>query len=277
MPQYVLRRQKSIELKRLRHLPDAGILGAVTAERVVVVGDSHFGAGNAEDEAAFHDFLAAVPGLGTRLLLMGDLFDFWFEYRKVIPRRPFRTLAKIAAVADAGVQVELFGGNHDRWSGWPGNFWADLGMPFHADGCDLELAGRKAWVHHGDGLAEWKLGGKILHKVTRSPITIAIFRAIHPDFSFRMIDRFSWAISEKVKTDAALDAAAGLQETFARKVLDQRPEISLVVLAHTHRQRVIEHAPGRFYLNAGQWMRDRQYAVIGPDTIWAGSWPTRPS
>ncbi len=276
MPQYVLRRRKSIESKRLRPLPYSRILGRVTTERVVVVGDSHFGSGNPDDEAAFHDFLAAVPRMGTRLLLMGDLFEFWFEYRRVIPRRPFRTLARIAAVADAGVKVELFGGNHDRWSGWPGNFWEDLGMPFHAGGTDLQLAGRKAWVHHGDGLAEWKLGGKILHKVTRSPVTIAIFRAIHPDLSFWLIDRLSFLISEKVKSAEALDAAAEFQERFARGVLDQRPEISLVVLAHTHRQRLVEHAPGRFYLNAGAWIGARQYAVVSPGAIWTGAWPARP-
>lgn len=252
-------------------------MGAVTTERVVVVGDAHLGSADPADEAAFHEFLAAVPSLGTRLIIMGDLFEFWFEYRRVIPRRAFKTLAKIAAVKEAGVQVEMFGGNHDRWSGWPGNFWSDLGIPFYPEGRDLELAGRKAWVHHGDGLAEWKLGGKILHKVTRSPITIALWRAIHPDVGFWLIDRLGFLISEKVKTPAALDAAAELQERYARSMLDRRPELQLVLMAHTHRQRLIEVAPGRFYLNAGQWMRDRQYAVVTSASVWVGRWSDQPT
>lgn len=284
MPQYVLpglkSRLKSIRLKRLRRSVRLAHLGRVTTERVVVVGDAHLGAGGAadpSDEAAFHDFLAAVPSLGTRLIIMGDLFDFWFEYRRVIPRRPFKTLAKLAAVVERGVSVEMFGGNHDRWAGGRDSFWPkDLGIPFHVDGLDTTVAGRRAWLHHGDGLAEQKLGGRIIHKVTRSPITIAVFRALHPDFGFQLTDRLSSVLSETNKTAEAMDASAAAQERFARSVLERRHDLDLVVLAHTHRQRLIEVQPNRFYLNAGQWMVDHHYAVIDPASVWTGAWPNRP-
>jgi len=73
-----------------------------------------------------------------------------------------------------------------------------------------------------------------------------------------------------------MDGAAATQEKYARALLTERQEIDVVLLAHTHRQRLIEEDPGRFYLNAGQWMVDRHYAVIGPDRIWVLSWPDRP-
>ena len=279
MPRYVLPWQKSIELKRLRHFQVAPIIRAVTAptpaeERVVVVGDAHLGSADIRDEEALHELLDAVPALGRRLVLMGDLFDFWFEYRAVIPRRPFRTLAKIALLVEKGIQVEVFGGNHDRWGG---DFWTeDLGVPFNRDGAGLMLAGRQSWLHHGDGLAEQKLGGKLIHRITRSRITIGAFKALHPDLGFRLADRLSGGLAETNKTAEAMEAAAVAQERYARALMTARPELQLVVLAHTHRQRLVEVGPGRFYLNTGQWMRDRHYAVIGPDRIWTLGWPARP-
>lgn len=241
---------------------------------MVVVGDAHLGSADGSDEEAFHAFLDAVPSLGTRLLIMGDLFDFWFEYRSVIPRRPFRTLARLAALHERGVPIEVLGGNHDRWGS---DFWTrDLGIPFHREGRDLTLAGRTAWVHHGDGLAEQKLGGKIIHRVTRNPLTILVFSLLHPTAGFWLADRLSGGLAEGNRADAALDAAAAAQERFARGVLAGRKELGLVLLAHTHRQRLIEVEPGRFYLNAGQWVKDRQYAVVSSQGIRTLRWPERP-
>ncbi|MDO8667070.1 MAG: UDP-2,3-diacylglucosamine diphosphatase [Gemmatimonadales bacterium] len=246
----------------------------MSGERVVVVGDAHLGSADIRDEEAFHEFLDAVPSLGDRLLVMGDLFDFWFEYRAVIPRRPFKTLAKLAVLLEKGVPVEMFGGNHDRWGG---TFWGeDLKIPFHAEGTDLVIAGRTAHVAHGDGLAEQTLGGKLIHRITRSRFTIGAFKALHPDFAFKLADRLSGGLAESNKSPEAMDAAAAAQETWARALMDSRPDLGLVVLAHTHRQRLLEVAPGRFYLNAGQWMVDRAYAVVGPETITPLRWPARP-
>jgi len=239
-----------------------------------VVGDAHLGSADIRDEEAFHELLDAVPQLGRRLLVMGDLFDFWFEYRAVIPRRPFKTLTKLAVLAEKGVQVEMVGGNHDRWGG---TFWADdLGIPFHSDGATMVLAGREAWVHHGDGLAEQKLGGKLIHRITRNRITIGVFRALHPDLGFRLADRLSGGLAEGNKSAKSMDAAAAAQERYARALLSTRTGVQLALMAHTHRQRLIEVEPNRFYLNAGQWMVDRHYAVITPDRIETLTWPARP-
>ena len=155
----------------------------------MVVGDAHLGSADIRDEEAFHELLDAVPALGSRLIVMGDLFDFWFEYRAVIPRRPFHTLTKLALLVERGISVDVFGGNHDRWGG---DFWAeDLKIPFHADGADLTVAGRTAHVAHGDGLAEQTLGGKLIHRITRSRITVGAFRRLHPDFGFKLANRLS--------------------------------------------------------------------------------------
>jgi UDP-2,3-diacylglucosamine hydrolase len=254
----------------LRVVAVTAILPAVSTEKVAIVGDAHLGSADLRDEEAFHDFLDAVPEMATRLLVMGDLFDFWFEYRAVIPRRPFKTLAKLALLVEKGVKVEVLGGNHDRWGG---TFWGEeMGIPFHPDGVSLKLAGRAAWVHHGDGLAEQKLGGKLIHRITRNRITIGVFKAIHPDLGFRLADALSDTLAETNKSPEAMDASAAAQEKFARARLTAEPELQLVVMAHTHRQRLVEAEPGRFYLNAGQWMVDRHYGLLGQDTIELMTW-----
>ena len=241
---------------------------------VVVVGDAHLGSADARDEQAFLDFLSAVPALARRLIIMGDLFDFWFEYRAVIPRRPFRTLARLAQLVDAGVQVDFFGGNHDRWGG---SFWdRDLGIPFHPGAAELTLAGRAAWVVHGDGLTETKLGGRLIHRVTRHPLTVGTFRMLPPSLGFWLADHLSGNLAEGNRTEEAIGRAAAAQERYARAVLERRPELGLVIMAHTHRQRLLEHAPGRFYLNAGQWMVDRHYALVTEKDIKLMEWDRSP-
>ena len=245
----------------------------VGTEPVVVVGDAHLGSADPGDESAFHDFLLAVPSMAPRLIITGDLFDFWFEYRAVIPRRPFRTLARLATLAGQGVRIELFGGNHDRWGG---SFWdRDLGIPFHGEGADMVLAGRKSWVAHGDGLTETKLGGRLIHRITRNPVTIATFRALPPNLGFWLADRLSGGLAEANRSEDAIARAARAQEAYARAVLDARPDVGLVILAHTHRQRLVEHRPGRYYLNAGQWMVDRQYAIVTDAEIKLMKWERR--
>lgn len=262
-------------MKRLRHFTSGHILPAVTDERVVIVGDAHLGSADIRDEEAFHEFLEAVPQLATRLIVMGDLFDFWFEYQAVIPRRPFKTLAKLALLVERGIQVEVVGGNHDRWGG---SFWGeDLKIPFHGDGADTVVAGRKSWIHHGDGLAEQKLGGRLIHRLTRNRLTIGVFKAIHPDFGFKLAGRLSGTLAETNKTLEAQEASATAQERYARALMEERRDLQLLVLAHTHRQRCVEVEPGRFYLNAGQWMVDRHYALVTPALIQTLAWPARPA
>src|SRR3954469_6743877 len=127
----MLPNQKSIEMKRLRPFPGSPIMPAVSEDRVVMVGDAHLGSADLRDEEAFHEFLDAVPSIGNRLIIMGDIFDFWFEYHAVIPRRPVGALRKKAVLGEKGVKIEAFGGNHDRWGGT--FITDDLGIPFHPD------------------------------------------------------------------------------------------------------------------------------------------------
>src|SRR5690242_11101594 len=116
--------------------------------------DAHLGAEprplEIERERQLRRFLELVPERAQALYIVGDLFDFWFEYRSSIPRRYFAILATLAQVRAAGVPIVYLGGNHDFWLG--SFITEDLGIEVHDGAVTVEAQGRRLWVHHGDGL-----------------------------------------------------------------------------------------------------------------------------
>jgi UDP-2,3-diacylglucosamine hydrolase len=235
----------------------------VPASRVVVVADAHLGQVSSAIDSAFHRFLDVVPDLGDALLIDGDLFDFWFEYGAVIPRRHFATVAKLSALRARGVPITFVGGNHDRWGG--SFFTKDLGIGFYGGEAELELAGRRAFVAHGDGYTEQHWSAKLMHRTTRHPATIRLFRALHPDLGFWIAHKLSGRLADDTRDRAVLDRAARAQAQFAKELLERRPELGLVILAHTHRPALEQLPNGRSYLNPGAFLDGYRYAVVTRD------------
>jgi UDP-2,3-diacylglucosamine hydrolase len=242
-------------------------LGAVPPPpaRVIVVADAHLGQVPAAVRAAFHSFLDTVPQPGDQLLIIGDLFDFWFEYQSVIPRKHFATAAKLQEVRSRGVSITFVGGNHDRWGG--SFFRHDLGIDFFGGEADLDLGGRRAFVAHGDGLTEQHWTGWLMHRFTRHPITVAVFRVLHPTIGFWIADLFSRHLADNTKDRAVLDRASAAQRQWAARLLERRPELSLVIMAHTHRPVVDTRPDGRAYLNPGAFLDGGRYAVVTRDGV----------
>lgn len=227
--------------------------------------DAHLGQVPRAVEAAFHAFLEQVPRPGDHLLINGDLFDFWFEYGAVIPRKHFSSVARLQAVRARGVAVTFVGGNHDRWGG---KFLTDdLGIAFHGGEAELDLAGRRTFVAHGDGLTEQHWSARLMHRITRHPATIWTFRHLHPDLGFWIADKLSGTLADSTKDRAVLDRAAEAQRVWACELLQRRPELRLVVLAHTHRPRLETLADGRAYLNPGAFLDGGRYAIVSAEGI----------
>lgn len=224
--------------------------------------DAHLGQVPESVATAFHRFLDTVPQPGDELVVNGDLFDFWFEYGSVVPRRHLATVMKLAGLVQRGIPVTFLGGNHDRWGG---DFLRrDMGIGYYAGAAELVLAGRRALVVHGDGLTEQHWSGALLHWLLRQPVTIALFRMLHPAIGFWIADRLSGTLADSTKDTAVLDRAATAQAAYAHALLERRRELSLVVMAHTHRARLEHVDGGRAYLNPGAFLDGGKYAVITP-------------
>jgi UDP-2,3-diacylglucosamine hydrolase len=221
-----------------------------------IASDIHLGAVPDQTERAFVAFLEHVGAHGRALLLAGDLFDFWFEYGSVIPGRHFRTLAALAALVDAGVPVTLAGGNHDAWGG--AFLREHVGLDFRDGPFEMQLGGQRALVAHGDGLGKGDLKYRALKAVIRSRAAVAAFRALHPMLGLRLAERVS-STDAKQEEAAQLAGRAAFLEDWARARFAADPGLGFVVCGHSHVPALVPVAPGRCYLNAGDWLRHFSY------------------
>ena len=217
-----------------------------------IASDVHLGAVPRQTESEFIAFLEHVGAHGRTLLLVGDLFDFWFEYGPVVPGRHFRVLAALRELVDAGIPVTLMGGNHDAWGG---RFLREeVGVAFHSGMLRMEIGGKSALVAHGDGVGRGDLKYRALKAVLRSRVAILGFRMLHPELGMRIARAVS-STEGKVESDAAAEGRAAYIAEWARERLREEPELDFVICGHAHVPAIEEVSPGRFYLNAGDWIR----------------------
>ncbi len=243
---------------RLPRRTERPIFGAVLGHALVVVSDAHLGGGPPAVEEALLSFLEAVPDLGDCLLVNGDLFDFWFSYGRVIPRRGFHVAAALARLRRR-VPIVMVGGNHDRWGG---DFWErDVGARFDPHRLTFDIGGRRVAAIHGDGLTEPRMRATLLHRAINHPITAAVYRAIHPEIGLRIVDFLSPRLGDHTPDAARLAEAAARQAEWATRLLAAEPELGLVVMGHTHLPALAAPMPGRQYLNPGAWFDGFRYAV----------------
>ncbi|MBI4513809.1 MAG: UDP-2,3-diacylglucosamine diphosphatase [Gemmatimonadetes bacterium] len=242
----------------------------MTSDRAIVVSDVHLGATTPEQERAFLQFLGSWRGAAHEIFFNGDLFDFWFEYRSVILSRYFPVLRVLADLAASGVRLRLLGGNHDAWGG---GFLRDvIGIELLDGPVRLDLRGWRVWAAHGDGVGEGDLGYRLLKSLVRRRALVAAFRWTHPDLGERIARRVS-----KTGRPSAADlersrARARVLGAYARAVLARDPSIDVVLLGHCHIPELVELHPRRYYLNAGDWVTHRSYAVFTPDRVELKEW-----
>jgi len=234
------------------------IFGAVLGHTLVVVSDAHLGVAPPAVEEGLLSFLEAVPDLGDCLLVNGDLFDFWYSYTRVIPRRGFHVAAALARLRRR-VPIVMVGGNHDRWGG---DFWErDVGARFDPHRVTFEVGRRRVAALHGDGLAEPRLRATLLHRAINHPITARVYHAIHPEIGLRVVDWLSPRLGDHTPDAARLAQAAKRQREWAARLLAAEPDLGLVIMGHTHLPASAELEPGRHYLNAGAWFDGFRYAL----------------
>jgi len=235
----------------------------VTEPRLLIVADAHIGGAPAESEAALLAFLDAAPALGTALLIVGDLFEFWFAYSRVIPRRGFPVAASLAKLARI-MPVSMVGGNHDRWGK---AFWReDAGVDYERRELRLQVGRRRLLALHGDGITERPGRSTWTHRLVGHPFTSAAFGLLHPDLGFGLVDRLSFLLS-RPQTLAERERYAAGQRSWAETRLAADSALDVLVMGHSHMPALTEPAPGRFYLNPGAWLDEGSYAIVTEATI----------
>jgi UDP-2,3-diacylglucosamine hydrolase len=234
-----------------------------------IMSDAHLGFAPIEVERAVISFLRHVASNGRALVINGDLFEFWFEWRTVIPRRGFRTLAALADVVDAGVNVVMIAGNHDCWGG--DVLRRDVGVDYRFGPWVDAIGGWKTHIEHGDGLrpAEDKRYRLVRH-LLRNPLAIRSFRWLHPDLATPLANNSSHAS----RSYAARDGGRGLREA-ATRVANAEADVELVVFGHSHIATLERLSNGTLYANPGSWLDAPTFLRVSDDRIalrhWTGS------
>lgn len=236
---------------------------AMASSPLYLTSDVHLGAVPRETERAFQAWLQHCGEDAAEVVINGDLFDFWFEYGAVIPRGYTRILGALAALVDAGVRVRLVGGNHDWWGG--SFLEQEIGVEFLRDPAVVDLAGRRTFLAHGDGLGSGDLGYRILRLLLRSRPTRLAFRWLHPDLGAKLARRVSKTEGRTSEPPEKQQARSRFLEEWAIRRLADDETLDLVVLGHTHVPVLQEVEPGRFYLNPGDWVIHQGYAVLEQD------------
>jgi UDP-2,3-diacylglucosamine hydrolase len=233
-----------------------------------VISDIHLGHASDATERLLLSFLRALPGRAASLLINGDLFEFWFEWKTVVPRSGVRVLAALMDLRDAGVPVTMLAGNHDCWGG---DVLRDAGVDFQFGPWTGLLGGWRARVEHGDGLRPREdRGYRALRRVLRNRLAIRAFRALHPDLASRL----AMGSSHASRTYQPKDYGRGLR-AVAEATLTADPSLELLVYGHSH-VAALERVPnGNVYANAGSWLDAPTFLAITPERIalrqWEGS------
>lgn len=240
------------------------------AGSVVFISDAHLGAEAPEHEAAREarllSFLDTLPGRAASLVIVGDLFDFWFEYRTAIPRRLFRTLARLDRLREAGVDIQYLNGNHDFWLG---PFLSrTLGLRTTDQPVTIEQQGRKLWVHHGDGLVGGDLGYKMLRSVIRSPFSIGLYQWLHPDIGIPFAHAVSGA-SRHSRGHPPLQPDRLWREIAEPRFAEGYDAVLVGHFHHAYERR--EH--GKEFFVLGDWITHFTYAELADGRIELKHWP----
>jgi UDP-2,3-diacylglucosamine hydrolase len=231
--------------------------------------DAHLGFAGDEVERAVISFLRHVATHAGSLVINGDLFEFWFEWRTVIPRRGFRTIAALADVVDAGVPVMMIAGNHDCWGGEV--LREDVGVDYRFGPWLGDIAGWHTRIEHGDGLRPREdKRYRMLRRVLRHPLAIRMFRWLHPDLATPLATRSSNAS----RTYSSPDKGRGLREAAIRAAGADR-SLDLVLFGHSHAATLERLPNGTLYGNPGSWLDAPSFLHITSERIamrhWDGS------
>ena len=236
--------------------------------KIYFLSDFHLGAPTAQlslqREKLICRFLDQALQDAAEIFLMGDLFDFWYEYKKVVPKGHIRLLGKLAACSDAGIILHFFTGNHDMWM--KDYFQQELGIKMYYDPITIERNGYRLHIGHGDGLGPGDEGYKRLKQIFRNPFCQLLFGWLPPVVGMGIAEYFSR--QSRAKTGAAEEVFLGPDQewliTYCKERLKKDP-VDYFIFGHRHLPidwELLSSPASVRYINLGDWIRYFSYAVI---------------
>lgn len=232
---------------------------------VYLISDAHLGVASAQAERDLVAFIQSLPGNAGGLVINGDLFDFWFEWRHVVPKAGLRVLGALGSASDAGLRVLFIAGNHDCWGG--SVLREQLGLNYHVGPWRGPLAGWDVVVEHGDGLREREDAPyRRLRAVLRHPWAVRAFRWLHPDIGAWMAHKSS----QTSRNYQPQDEGEGLRRV-AKARLEAPDAPQLVVYGHSH-VAALEPLGRGVFGNPGAWLDGPTALRLTPESVARCRW-----
>lgn len=220
-------------------------------KRYLFISDQHLGLHSKEvedkKERLLVKFLKYAQDNCDELFLVGDLFDYWFEYKRVYQKGFFRTLTALQDVAEKGIKIHYFIGNHDFLH--RDFFVKEMGASLYEDPVEVVLNDKRFYIGHGDGLVKNDIGYKILKKVLRNKIIQKLYSLLHPDLGIAIASKTSKS-SRKYTKEKDYGEIDGMFDA-AKKKIDEG--FDYVIFGHSH-ERVISKYNSGVYINLGSWI-----------------------
>ena len=237
----------------------------ISSKKIYFLSDFHLGAPNITEslkrEKKIIRFLDEIKNDALEIFILGDLFDFWYEYKKVVPKGYVRILGKLAEITDSGIPVYFFVGNHDMWMN--DYFQNELNIPVFFEPKEFEYSGKKFLIGHGDGLGPGDHGYKFIKKVFRNKACQWLFGILPPYIGMGIAGYFSR--KSRAQTGQSDEVFLGEDKEwliqYSKEVL-QKTHYDYFVFGHRHLPLDIRLTEKSRYLNLGDWIKYDSYAVF---------------
>lgn len=217
-----------------------------------------------ERERLLVQWLKEAEKDAAEIYLLGDIFDFWFEYKSVVPRGYTRFLGTLAEITDKGIPVHYFTGNHDIWvfDYLP----TETGVCVHREPIIKEWNGKRFYLAHGDGLGPFDKNYKLLKAVFTNKFLQWCFKRIHPNFSIGLAYKWSNHSRKKHHYPKQVEAEKEWLVRYARMVL-QKEHFDFFIFGHRHIPYQVQLEENSLFTNLGDWIKNFSYAVFDGERL----------
>ena len=217
-------------------------------------------------------WLESIEDSAREIFLVGDIFDFWFEYKRAIPRGFVRLQGKIAELTDKGIPVHIFTGNHDMWifDYLP----QELGVQLYREPIEREFFGKKYFIGHGDGLGPGDRGYKFIKKVFANKFCQWCFARLHPNFGIWLAEKSSK--TSRAKTGKSDEVFLGEENEwlilFCKEMEKNNDHHDYYVFGHRHLPLEIDITENAKYYNLGEWINYCTYLEVSEEGVILNTW-----
>ncbi len=244
-------------------------------KNIYFLSDFHLGAPNHAQslvrEKKLVAFLHSIQDKAAEIFIVGDLFDFWFEYNKVVPKGFTRLLGKLAELSDKGIPIHVFVGNHDMWM--RDYFMEELNIPVYFEPKTFVRNGKSFYIAHGDGLGPGDHGFKFIKKIFRNPVCQWLFGKLHPDWGIGLANYLSRKSREKTgDADATFLGEENEWLIVYSKEYLKTTKVDYFIFGHRHYPISLPLSETSSYINLGDWIRNFTYASFDGEKLALHQW-----